>query len=100
MTGTSDIPQPPAHHPGCTTGLLEMILVAALGWVSELCCLSDGGAWPGWGVGAGWPELVPAAAGVLAAQRDDVCGALDGPVHAGLLGPGGDDLLACCLDGA
>jgi putative transposase len=52
---------------GCTTGLLGMILVAALGWMSELCCLSDGGAWPGWGVGAGWPELVPAAAGVLAA---------------------------------
>ena len=30
------------------------------------------------------PELVPPAAGVLAAQGDDACGTLGGPVHAGL----------------
>lgn len=41
-----------------------MILMAAWAWVSESCCLSDGGAQPGWGVGAGWPEFVPPAAGV------------------------------------
>src|SRR5580692_6375088 len=77
MPGGTDIPAA-----GCTTALLGMILVAAVAWVSESCCLSDGGAQPAWRGGAGWPELVPAAAGVLAAQGDDAGGALGGPVHA------------------
>ena len=57
------------------------------------------------------PELVPPAAGVLAAQGDDACGAPGGPVHAGLPGTlarwhAGTlarwhaILLAGCLDGA
>src|SRR5262249_15146622 len=65
-----------ASRQGCTTALLGMILFGGAALVSLFCGLSDGGG------GAGWPELVPAAAGVLAAQRDDVGGAFDGPVHA------------------
>src|SRR5712664_3597673 len=75
-----------------------MILLGAAAWVSESCCLSDSRREPGGLGGAGCPELVPAAAGVLGAQRDDAGGALDGPVHAGLLGALDDDLLAGCLD--
>jgi hypothetical protein len=43
-------------------------------------------------------EVVPPAAGVLAAQRDDVGSAFDASVHAGLLGALDDDLLAGGLD--
>ena len=43
-------------------------------------------------------EAGPAAAGVFAAQRDDVGSAFDAPVHAGLLGALDDDLLAGGLD--
>jgi hypothetical protein len=58
-----------------------MILTAARAWMSEWWCLSDG-AQPGRCGGAVWPEFLPPAAGVLAAQGDYVCGAIDGPVHA------------------
>src|ERR1039457_3626260 len=87
---------------GCTTGLLGMILVAVTAWVSEWWCLSDGCLQSGWlrAGGAGvCPELVPSAAGLLAAQGDDAGGSLDGPVHAGLLGALADDRFAGCLDG-
>jgi hypothetical protein len=64
-----------------------MILVAAMAWGSESCCLSDGGAQPA-RRGAGWPELVPAAAGVLAAQGDDAGGenARIGSLSAAMIG--------------
>jgi hypothetical protein len=50
-----------------------MILLGSAAFVSEFCCLSDGGPQPGRG-GAGWPQLALPAAGVLAAQGDDTDG--------------------------
>jgi len=38
-----------------------------------------------------WPDLVFGAAGLLAAEGGDGVGAVDGPVHAGLLEPLADD---------
>ena len=62
--------------------MLEMILPEAAASGSEWPGLSDGGLQAGWAGGSCWPQFVPSAAGVLGAQGDDVCGALDGPVHA------------------
>jgi hypothetical protein len=56
--------------------LLGMILVTAVALVSESCCLSDGGAQLCGRGGAGRPEFVPSAAGVLAAPGDDAGGAV------------------------
>ena len=84
---------------GCTTGLLGMIFVRLVTSGSESRCLSDSCPEPGgWG-GVGCDEVVPAAAGVLAAQGEDVGGAFDGPVHAGLLGALDDDGLDAAFDG-
>src|ERR1022692_382179 len=85
---------------GCTTALLGMILPGVAACGSEWPGLSDGCPEPGGLGGAGWPELVPPAACVLAAQGDDVGGAFGGPVHAGFLGSPGHDRFDGSLDGA
>ena len=67
---------------GCTSALLEMILLVAAASGSELPGLSDGRPEPVRAGSAGGPELVPSAAGVLAAQGDDAGCSGGGPVHA------------------
>jgi hypothetical protein len=56
---------------GCTAVLPEMILLLGCCQGSEWPGRSDGRREPGW---AGRPVLVPAAAGVPGAQRDDAGG--------------------------
>src|SRR6266571_7527333 len=85
---------------GCTPVLLGMILPCCLACGSESRCLSDSRAQPGGLGGAGRPEFVPASAGVLGAQGDDVGGAVGGPVHACLLGALDHDGFDAALDGA
>ena len=84
------------------TGVHDSFVGDDLVWLvtsgSESRCLSDGQPELGCAGWAGGPEFVPPAAGVLAAQGDYVGGALDGPVHPGLLGALAHDLLAGCLD--
>src|SRR3984957_1655009 len=91
---------PRLGNTGCTTALWGMILAGCLACGSESCCLSGGLAQLRWRGVAGWPELAPAAAGVLAAQGYDVGGAFGGPVHACLLGALDDDRLDASFDGA
>jgi hypothetical protein len=53
---------------GCASAMLEMILLVDVASGSELPGLSDGSPEPGRAGGFGSPQLVPSAAGVLAAQ--------------------------------